>query len=81
MNSSNDCESAEGFEILVTVLDSHAGALAAVAGELAAAGMTRLQLQPALGAVTGRAPASLLERLRSLDGVDAVEISRRVGIP
>ncbi len=79
MNSSSGWNGGDAVDILVTVLDSHAGDLPGIASLLAAAGMTAQQLQPALGAVTGRAPTSLLEGLRRVEGVDAVEISRRLG--
>lgn len=79
-NGTNGARDALAVEVLVTVLDSHVGDLSGVASQLAAAGMTVLLLQPALGAVTGRAPAALLGGLRRVEGVDAVEIARRLEI-
>ena len=79
MNSSSGWSGGDAVDILVTVLDSHSGDLPGIASQLAAAGMTAQQLQHALGAVTGRAPVSLLEDLRRVEGVDAVEVSRRLG--
>lgn len=64
-------------EILITVSDSHAGDLRTVASHLQTMGLDTMQLQPALGAITGRAPLSLLDSLRSVEGVDAVEVARR----
>ena len=68
---------ADLVEILVTVSDTHAADLADVAAQLQGMGLSTLQLQPALGAITGRAPLDLLDSLRSVEGVDAVEVARR----
>jgi hypothetical protein len=52
-----------------------------VAERLRAAGMEVTEVLPAIGVVTGSAPASRLADLEGIDGVVAVEPARRIDLP
>jgi hypothetical protein len=59
--------------VTVTVADSHAGDLAAVAAGLRAAGLEVEQVLAALGIVTGAVDATRLGEIAAVPGVAAVE--------
>lgn len=67
--------------MLVSVDDAHAEDMSAVADRLRQAGMLVQQTMDLLGTVSGSIEADGVDRLRGLDGVRDVELSRTVQLP
>lgn len=68
-------------QVTVTVADSHAGELDAVAGRLARSGMKVDQVLSTLGIVTGTVEDEQIAAVRRLPGVRAVEQQTTFQLP
>lgn len=72
---------AELMEVVVSVDDAHLPALSEVVSALESAGMVVDQTMAVLGTVAGRVPATRFDDVRRVDGVAAVEPTRRFQLP
>ena len=69
------------LDVLVTAADTGPGAVDELAERLAQAGMEVGQVLATIGVVSGSIDDSLLEAIRALPGVQAVEQQRAVQLP
>jgi uncharacterized protein YgbK (DUF1537 family) len=77
-----DLPTTEPLEVLVNVSADHLTGIQELASALEAAGLEQSQVLGAAGVVTGRvADRRALAAVRSVEGVEAVEVSRTVQLP
>jgi hypothetical protein len=73
-------QSSSEVEVIITLDEHHVSRLTEIAEQLSANGLKDIQPLGNIGAITGKCETSLLKKVRTISGVEAVEVSGNVQI-